>query len=441
MTPMRDKGMDISVFGLGYVGCVSAACLARLGHTVVGVDVAPDKVKLISSGKSTIVEDEIGDIVAAAVKQGALSATDMTEEAIRATEVSLICVGTPSNENGSLNLKYIEDCCADIGIALKKKSNYHVVVVRSTMLPRSIRTTVIPTLEEHSGKRAGQDFGLCINPEFLREGTSVYDFHHPPYTVIGAFDDRSAEKLEKIYSGIDSPVLKVPIEAAEMIKYASNSYHALKVCFANEIGRLCKEAGVNSHLLMDIFCQDDKLNTSAAYLKPGFAFGGSCLPKDVRALNYFARTVDQEVPVLSAVIPSNQSHLDFTLRLITRGGRRPVGVYGLAFKQGTDDLRESPIVSMVEQLIGRGFPVMIYDTNVQISRLFGANKAFIENEIPHIDKLMTDDLNDLVSFADVLVVGQSSAELLALDLSGKEIIELTKPKEEINSNQKQGVAW
>ncbi len=433
--------MNISIFGLGYVGCVSAACLSRMGHRVIGVDVAVDKVNLINAGKSTIVEDEIGEIVSHEVEEGRLSATKSTEEAIEKTEISLICVGTPSNENGSLNLEYIESCCSAIGKALAKKRNYHIIVNRSTMLPRSMRTTVLPLLEQNSDKKAGADFGLCINPEFLREGSSVYDFHHPPYTVIVALDERSAEKLVDIYSEIDAPVIKVPIEAAEMIKYASNSYHALKICFANEIGRLCKEAQVDSHLLMDVFCQDDKLNTSAAYLKPGFAFGGSCLPKDVRALNYFARTVDQDVPVLNSLIPSNKAHLEEALRMIMHGGRRPVGIIGLAFKQGTDDLRESPIVTLVEQLIGRGYPVKIYDENVRISHIFGANRAFIEKEIPHIEKLMTLQLKDLISFAEVLVIGQNIPELKSINLTDKEVVELTKPVDDQNGQIRRGVAW
>lgn len=433
--------MKLSVFGLGYVGCVSAACLARLGHQVIGVDVNPEKVRLISEGKSTIVEDEIGDIVRHMVEENHLTATTSTDEAIQFSDISLICVGTPSNENGSLNLEYVEACCRAIGKALVKRRDYHVVVIRSTMLPRSIRTRVIPALEESSGKKAGTDFGVCINPEFLREGSSVYDFHHPPYTVIGSLDAKSADVFSKIYEKIDAPLLKIPIEAAEMIKYASNSYHALKICFANEIGRLCKAAGVDSHLLMDIFCQDDKLNTSKAYLKPGFAFGGSCLPKDVRALNYFARKVDQEAPVLGSLIPSNESHINEALKIITRGGRKPVGVIGLAFKPGTDDLRESPLVHLVEYLIGRGYPVKIYDANVHLSSIFGANRQFIESEIPHIDKLMTSDLKELIDFAEVLVLGQKSEELISHDLRGKQIVELERTNKIPDGIPREGICW
>ncbi|MBU0518781.1 nucleotide sugar dehydrogenase [bacterium] len=433
--------MNISVFGLGYVGCVSAACLADVGHQVIGVDVARDKVEMINAGKSTIVEDQIGDIVKNTVAAGRLRATDNTEEAISETEISLVCVGTPSNENGSLNLDYVRSCCTAIGQTLKNMSDYHVVVMRSTMLPGSIRSTVIPALETQSGKRAGADFGVCINPEFLREASSVWDFHHPPYTVIGAFDSRSGETLARMYDGIEAPVMTVPIEAAEMIKYASNSYHALKICFANEMGRLAKEAGLDSHILMDLFCKDDKLNTSSAYLKPGFAFGGSCLPKDVRAITYFARSVDQEVPVLSSLIPSNQAHLDYALQMVMREGRRKVGVIGLAFKSGTDDLRESPLVSLVEQLVGKGYPLRIYDENVELSRIFGANRRYIEKEIPHLEKLMTSDLKHLIDFSDVIVVGQGDVDLQGLDLSGKEVIELTRPKKVIEAGKNHGIAW
>lgn len=433
--------MNISVFGLGYVGCVSAACLARQGHRVIGVDVNSEKIRLINQGKSTIVEEEIGTIVRETVAKGDLTATGSTPDAIARSDISLVCVGTPSNENGSLDLEHVRACSADVGKALGDKNDYHVVVIRSTMLPGSIRNQVLPILEESSGKKAGADFGLCINPEFLREGSSVYDFFHPPYTVIGALDDRSADLLAQIYEPVAAPLVRVPIEAAEMIKYASNSFHALKICFANEIGRLCKEAGVDSHFLMDIFCQDDKLNISRAYLRPGFAFGGSCLPKDVRALNYFARSVDQEVPVLNSLIPSNMAHLEMALRMITRGGRRPVGVIGLAFKPGTDDLRESPLVLLVEHLLGRGFPVKIYDTNVQMSQIFGANRQYIEREIPHIEKLITSDLNELITFSEVLVVGQSGTDLDGYELSGKEIIELERKPERSRNLDLSGIAW
>ncbi|MFH1862752.1 MAG: nucleotide sugar dehydrogenase, partial [bacterium] len=275
--------MNLSVFGLGYVGCVSAACFAKLGHTVIGVDVNPEKVKLINAGKSTVLEERIAEMVQEVVASGSLRATTSAQEAVQQSEISLICVGTPSCENGSLNLDYIRSCAQSVAEAIAGKAEYHVVVIRSTMLPGSIRSTVVPILEEYSGKKASQDFGVCMNPEFLREGSSVRDFHNPPYSVIGADDDRAAEKLEDLYVPIGAPIVRISVETAEMIKYASNSFHAVKICFANEMGRLCKAAGVDSHQLMELFCLDDKLNISRAYLKPGFAFGGSCLPKDIRA--------------------------------------------------------------------------------------------------------------------------------------------------------------
>ncbi|RPJ59369.1 MAG: nucleotide sugar dehydrogenase [Acidobacteria bacterium] len=418
--------MKISVFGLGYVGCVSAACLARLGNEVVGVDVNPHKVDLIRTGQSTIVEDEIADIVKNAVCNGLLTATGSAVEAIAGTEISLVCVGTPSRENGSLDLSYIDSSCRSIGAGLALKEDYHVVVIRSTMLPGSARSTAIPALEASSGKKAGRDFGVCVNPEFLREGTSVRDFFQPPYTLIGCDEKPPSDMVEKMYTTIKAETIKVPIETAEMIKYASNSFHAVKICFANEIGRLCRSLGVDANQLMDIFTKDEKLNISKAYLRPGFAFGGSCLPKDVRALNHFARVSDVEVPLLASLIPSNQAQLDQALRLITKGGRKNIGVVGLSFKPGTDDLRESPLVILVEHLIGRGFPVKVYDANVQLSRIFGANKQYIEKEIPHIEKLMVSSLPELVDFAKVLVLGHKHADLSRFNLSGKDVIELEK---------------
>ncbi|RPI25519.1 MAG: UDP-glucose/GDP-mannose dehydrogenase family protein [Acidobacteria bacterium] len=418
--------MKISVFGLGYVGCVSAACLARLGNEVVGVDVNQHKVDLINAGQSTIVEEEIAELVKNAVCTGLLTATASAVEAVARTEISLVCVGTPSRENGSLDLSYIQSSCRSIGEGLAAKDGYHVVVIRSTMLPGSTRTTVIPVLESSSGKKAGKDFGVCVNPEFLREGSSVRDFLQPPYTLIGCDESSHADQVEKMYEAIEAETVKVPIETAEMIKYASNSFHAVKICFANEIGRLCKALGVDPQQLMEIFAKDSKLNISKAYLRPGFAFGGSCLPKDVRALNHFARVSDVDVPLLASLLPSNHAQLEQALRLITKGGRRNVGVVGLSFKPGTDDLRESPLVLLVEHLIGRGFPVMVYDANVHLSRIFGANKQYIEKEIPHIEKLMVGNLEELVDFADVLVVGHRKVDLSGFNVDGKEVIQLER---------------
>jgi GDP-mannose 6-dehydrogenase len=408
---------------------------------VIGVDVSSHKIDLIQSGQSTIVEDEIGDLVKDAVRQGRLSATVSALDAIHSTEISLVCVGTPSNENGSLDLNYIKACCGSIGEGLKRKRGYHVVVIRSTMLPGSLRGVVLPILEASSGKKAGDDFGLCMNPEFLREGSSVRDFHQPPYTVIGAVDERSARVLGEMYSDISAPVIKTTPETAEMIKYASNSFHAVKICFANEMGRLGKSAGVDAHQLMELFCRDEKLNISRAYFRPGFAFGGSCLPKDVRAITYFGRTADVDTPLLNSLMASNQAHLQQALRMIERGGRRNVGLVGLAFKPGTDDLRESPLVLLAEYLLGRGFPLRIYDVNVQISNIFGANRQYIEKEIPHIEKLMVPTLSDLIAFADVLVLGHRNVELHTFPLQNKEVIELERPELRPWAAPGQGIGW
>ena len=402
--------MKISIFGLGYVGAVSAGCLAKEGHTVVGVDPNQTKVDLINAGKTPIIEKDIGEIIATAVDQGTLRATTDVAEAIRATELSLICVGTPSQLNGSLDLKYVRKVCEEIGAVLKDTDHYHVVVARSTMLPGTMHGIVIPTLEEYSGKRAGEDFGVCNNPEFLREGTAVYDFYHPPKTVVGATDDRSAELLLSIYEKLPGPMIRTEVETAEMVKYTDNVWHALKVSFANEIGNICKAVGIDSHRVMEIFCQDTKLNLSPYYMKPGFAFGGSCLPKDVRALTYKARTMDVDVPVLNSIMASNQRQIQKGFSMIAEKGKKKVGILGFSFKAGTDDLRESPMVELIERLIGKGYDVRLYDRNVNIASLVGANRDYILNHIPHIARLMEDDMASVLDHAEVVVIGNGSEE-------------------------------
>ncbi len=400
----------ISVFGLGYVGTVSSACLARDGHDVLGVDPNMTKVDLINSGRSPIIEKGIEDLVAAAVDAGRLRASDDVIDAVTASDLSLICVGTPSASNGSLDLSHVRTVCEEIGSAMRSKTTRHVVVVRSTMLPGSMRAVVIPALEASSGLVAGDGFGVCNNPEFLREGSAVHDYDNPPKTVIGETDDRSGNLVAELYEPLDAPLFRIPVETAEMVKYSDNVFHALKVGFANEIGNLCKQLDIDSHIVMDIFCQDRKLNLSPYYLKPGFAFGGSCLPKDVRALTYKARTLDLESPILNAIMPSNQQQIERGLSMITASGRKRIGILGFAFKAGTDDLRESPLVSVIENLIGRGFELMIYDRNVNMAALTGANRDFILNVIPHISKLMVDDLQEVLDFAEILVIGNRSEE-------------------------------
>ena len=385
--------MRISIFGLGYVGTVSAGCLAHDGHEVVGVDPLPTKVDLINRGRSPIVETDIGEIIAATTKAGRLRATSDPVQAIRETDLSFVCVGTPSQANGNLDLRYIRRICEQIGEALKSKSARHTVVIRSTILPGTMHKIVIPTLEEFSGKKAGVDFGVCNNPEFLREGSAVKDFHYPPKTVIGELDQASGDILAALYKKLDAPLIRTDLETAEMVKYVDNSWHALKIGFANEIGNLCKSLGLDAHKVMNIFCQDRKLNISPAYLLPGFAFGGSCLPKDLRALSYQAKMHDLQLPILTSILPSNEMQIARGLQLITEKGHTRVGVLGFSFKAGTDDLRESPLIEVIERLIGKGYDLRIYDKNVNIASLVGANRDFILNRIPHISKLMVGDID------------------------------------------------
>ena len=402
--------MRISIFGLGYVGTVSAGCLADDGHEVVGVDPLPTKVDLINRGQSPIIEADIGEIIAATVKAGRLRATGDPVEAIRGTELSFVCVGTPSQANGNLDLRYIRRICEQIGEALKSKSARHTVVIRSTILPGTMHKMVIPTLEEFSGKKAGVDFGVCNNPEFLREGSAVKDFRQPPKTVIGESDQASGDILAGLYKKLEAPLIRTTLETAEMVKYVDNSWHALKIGFANEIGTLGKSLGVDAHEVMKIFCQDRKLNISTAYLSPGFAFGGSCLPKDLRALSYQAKMHDLQLPILTSILPSNEMQIARGVQLITEKGKTRVGVLGFSFKAGTDDLRESPLIEVIERLIGKGYDLRIYDKNVNIASLVGANRDFILNHIPHISKLMVSDIDAVLNHAQTVVIGNKDPD-------------------------------
>lgn len=435
----------VSVFGLGYVGCVSAACLAREGHTVVGVDVSASKVEMVRSGQATIVENGISELVAEMVAAKRLTATCDVARAVADTQISLVCVGTPSQANGGLDLKYIERVAAEIGAALKNKDDWHVVVIRSTVLPGSTADVVIPILEEHSGKKAGKDFGVSMNPEFLREGTSIKDFDDPPFTVIGADDDRTAKSVASLYEKLHAPVRVVPLAVAEMVKYACNSFHGLKVAFGNEIGSICKALNVDSHEVMKIFCEDTKLNISPTYLRPGFAFGGSCLPKDLRALSYRARQLDVETPVLAATLSSNEKQIARAYEMVRATGSKRVGVLGLAFKAGTDDLRESPIVTLVERLIGKGMQLAIYDGHVSKANLIGANREYIENEIPHIWSLMRDSVQEVVEFGDVVVIGNGTPEFRTIQpqlREGQMVVDLVRAFGPRTSDALyQGVAW
>jgi GDP-mannose 6-dehydrogenase len=400
----------VSVFGLGYVGAVSVGCLADHGHDVVGVDVNPDKVAAIAAGRSPIVEHGLGELLRKGVASGRIRATTDTAEAIRTSDVSLVCVGTPSQPNGSLDLAYVRRVCEEIGAALAGKPGFHVVVARSTMLPGSTEEVVVPALESRSRKRRGRDFAVCFNPEFLREGTSIADFRDPPFTVVGSDDERATEAVRALYARVQAPVAAVPIRVAEMLKYVCNAFHGLKVVFANEIGNLCKQQGIDSHAVMELFCRDHKLNLSPYYLRPGFAFGGSCLPKDLRALLYHGRQLDTRTPTLESILPSNERQIDIAYQMVRRSGCRRVGVLGFSFKAGTDDLRESPMVALIEMLIGRGYEVRVYDRSVSLANLTGANRAFIEHEIPHIGKLMCGDISQVLADSELLVIGNRAEE-------------------------------
>ncbi|WP_099042250.1 nucleotide sugar dehydrogenase [Mycobacterium neglectum] len=409
---MSDSRAAVSVFGLGYVGCVSAACLASRGHSVIGVDVNRQKLDNLGQGKAPVVEERIGELTAEVVAAGMLTVTEDSLAAVLQTDVSLVCVGTPSSSGGSLETKYLEQVTTQIGAALAVKDCWHVVVYRSTMMPGTCESLLIPLLEHASGKTAGVDFGVCVNPEFLREGSSVRDFLDPPKTVVGESDPLAGEAVLGLYAGLPGPRFRVPIRVAEMTKYVDNSFHALKVGFANEVGAICMGLGLDSHVVMDVFLADTKLNISAAYLRPGFAFGGSCLPKDLRALTHTARRNDIDVPLLANLLTSNEVHLRRAVDLVVADGRRKVGIFGLSFKPGTDDLRESPMVELAERLIGKGFDVKIHDANVTLSRLVGANKSFINEQLPHIGDLLTDDEDAVLAHGDVLVAGSRAPEVI-----------------------------
>jgi GDP-mannose 6-dehydrogenase len=402
--------MKVSVFGLGYVGCVSAAALADDGHDVLGVDVIPEKVAAVNGGRSPIVEPGLDELLQRGVSAGRLRATSCTADAVRETDLSLICVGTPSRKNGSLDLTYLLRVCEEIGTVLKDKPAYHVVVVRSTVLPGTTHGHVIPALEAASGKTYGEGFGVSVNPEFLREGTAIKDFRQPPLTLIGHNHAADAVPTKALYQAIDAPLFSATIRVAEMIKYTSNAWHAVKVVFANEIGNLCKRVDVDSHEVMDIFCQDNKLNLSSYYLKPGFAFGGSCLPKDVRALQYRAKEVDLDMPLLNSVLGSNRMQVQHAIDRIVDTGCKRIGLLGFSFKAGTDDLRESPMVVLAEALLGKGYELAIYDRNVSLARLVGANKQYINEQIPHLSQHLCDSIDQVIETADVIVIGNAAPE-------------------------------
>jgi GDP-mannose 6-dehydrogenase len=396
---------SISVFGLGYVGSVTAACFAHMGHRVVGVDVSPAKVEMMAAGRSPIVEARMSELVAEAHEASRLSATTDSCAAIQQSDISFVCVGTPSLRSGKLDLSHVEHVASGIGAALKRKDSYHVVVLRSTVLPGTTESLVIPAVEKASDKRVGTDFAVCYNPEFMREASAVADFLNPPYTIVGASDPSQRTLIRELYKGVPGQFFETTIRVAEMVKYVSNVFHAVKVCFANEIGTLCKGMGVDAEDVTRIFTSDTKLNISPAYLSPGFAFGGSCLPKDLRALTYKAKELDLSLPMLESILPSNAGQLDRAVDAVLRANRRKISVLGLSFKAGTDDLRESPQVQLVKRLLGEGCQLRIWDKDVSLGRLAGSNRQYIEEVIPHIGSLLSSDLEEVVRSGEVVIVG------------------------------------
>jgi len=437
--------LKISIFGLGYVGTVSAGCLANTGHDVIGVDPVQTKVDLINSGRSPIIEEEINEVIAATVATGRLRATTEASEAVSQTDLCFVCVGTPSQPNGNLDLHYIRRICEEIGEALRTNRDRKTVVIRSTILPGTMRGIVIPLLEEWSGKKAGRDFGVCHNPEFLREGSAVKDFGAPPKTVIGELDRTSGSPLIELYEKLDAPMFRTDLATAEMIKYVDNCWHALKVGFANEIGNLGKAFELDAHEIMKIFCQDKKLNIAPTYLLPGFAFGGSCLPKDLRALAYVAKMHDLNLPILASILPSNEMQVSRGVQMIMEKGHKRVGVLGFSFKAGTDDLRESPVIEVIERLLGKGYDLRIYDKNVKVASLVGANRDFILNRIPHISRLMVDHMEAILDHAQTIVIGNKDPDFYRVPTQlrdGQTIVDFVRITEGRSENGKyDGICW
>jgi GDP-mannose 6-dehydrogenase len=404
--------VKISVFGLGYVGAVSLACLARDGHSVVGVDIDAAKLELIRSGRTPVVEEGMVELMAKAVATGRVSVTQDAARALLASELSLVCVGTPSAPNGSQDLTATLNVARELGRALREKREAHVFVFRSTLVPGTVEDVLRPLLERESGKREGQGFHVCFQPEFLRESTSIRDYDNPPFTVVGARDEAPVARLRELFGHLPCGFHVTSIRAAEMLKYCCNNFHALKITFANETARLCEALGVDPFQVMNLVCQDRQLNISPAYLKPGFAFGGSCLPKDLRATMYLAKSRDVELPMLAGVLPSNRLQIERATAKVLATGKRRVGMIGLSFKTGTDDLRESPLVLIAEQFIGKGLKLLVYDPQVHLSRLLGANRRFIEQHLPHIASLIRADVRSVIDDSDLLVVGLNEPRIL-----------------------------
>ncbi|KFX69191.1 GDP-mannose dehydrogenase [Pseudomonas taeanensis MS-3] len=436
--------MRISIFGLGYVGAVCAGCLSARGHQIVGVDVTPLKIELINKGQSPIVELGLEALLLKGVSSGNLRGTLDVRDAVMNSEVSFVATPTPSKRNGDLDVSYIAQVCEQIGRVLPEKAGRHTIVVRSTVLPGTVKSVVIPMLEKHSGMKAGTDFGVAVNPEFLRESTAIQDYDFPAMTVIGELDKASGDLLEAIYSELDAPIIRKSIEVAEMIKYTCNVWHATKVTFANEIGNIAKGVGVDGREVMEVICQDHKLNLSKYYMRPGFAFGGSCLPKDVRALTYRASQLDIEHPLLHSIMRSNRVQVERAFDIIASCDKRRIALLGLSFKSGTDDLRESPLVELAEMLIGKGYDLRIYDSNVEYARVHGANKEYIESKIPHVSFLLHADLSEVLEQADVIVLGNNDPQFASVVSNlpeGKKIVDLVGFMTETSSASMEGICW
>ncbi len=443
----RRLSLSISIFGLGYVGSVSAACWAHAGYRVIGVDVNSSKVEMLASGRSPILEPRVSELVAEGHQAGRLHATTDGVAAVRDSDISFVCVGTPSLRSGKLDLSHVERVTREIGVALKQKKSHHVVALRSSVLPGTTESVIIPVLERASGRRGGVDFAVCYNPEFMREGSAVADFLEPAYTILGAQSLGHLQLLRTIYKDSAGPRFETSIPVAEMVKYASNAFHAVKVGFANEIGTLCKHLEIDTEVVTKIFTSDTKLNISPAYLSPGFALGGSCLPKDLRALAYRAKELDLSLPLLEALIPSNAEHLNRTVDAVLQTGKKNISLLGLSFKAGTDDLRESPQVQLVKRLLGEGCRVRIWDEDVSLGRLAGSNRQYIEEVIPHIGSLLSTDLEQVVRSAEVVIVGNKSAKAkqLAQYLEPGQIVldlvNLNRSDRPDQSASYQGICW
>ena len=431
----------ISIFGLGYVGCVSLGCLAQNGNHVIGVDIEPSKVDLINQGKATIIEKDIDKIIAEQHRAGRIRATTDTKDAVSNSDISIICVGTPSAPEGHLNLEYIFNTAQQIGSALKGKNDFHVIAIRSTVLPGT-NVKVGQMIEHASGKKRDTDFSVVSNPEFLREGSAVADYYNPSYTIIGSDNDKAIAIMKEVYSQVNGEFEVVDIKAAELIKYVNNSYHALKVVFGNEIGSVCKKLGIDSHEVMRLFCMDTKLNVSPVYFKPGFAYGGSCLPKDLKALETIAHDLYIDVPVLHSIERSNNSMKDYLLNLILSKGKQKVGIMGISFKAGTDDLRYSPIVEVIEKLIGKGYEVEVFDQNVNFSRLVGKNKSYIIEYLPHLNNLLKNNMQEVADWADLIVLTNNDSLFSGLRLNRhKTVIDLVRFPEFMNMPNYEGILW